>query len=223
MVTSRPSLYEVRIGHSRRAPVENAFRYRSYMWLFDLDRPPRLGPLRMLLGRFRGVDHVDVRAELRSAGIEAARIVVLTNLRSLGYVFNPISVYWCYGADGRLVAHVAEVHNTYGGRHAYVLPGDGSQEHSVSKAMYVSPFYPVDGSYRISVSEPGPTLSVVVTLERPGDEPFRASLSGRRTPATMGHLLRQAVRYPMAPLRGRLLIQYQGLRLWRKGLEVQPR
>ncbi|MDA8046759.1 MAG: DUF1365 domain-containing protein [Actinomycetota bacterium] len=216
-------LYEVTIGHVRRAPVTHTFGYRSYMWLFDPDRPPRPGRLLGALAGYRGDDHLDIRSELTAAGIEADRMLVLTNLRVLGYVFNPISVYWCYDRARRLVAHVAEVHNTYGGRHAYVLPANGYKEHSVSKAMYVSPFYPVDGSYRIAVSDPGPTISVSVALERPGDQPFRARLSGRRVPSSAAHLVRQAFRYPAAPLRGRLLIQYQGLRLWRRGVEVHPR
>lgn len=215
----KPCLYEVAIRHSRVAPVRNAFRYRSYMWLFDLDRPPR---------RFRPRDHMDVRAELRRHGIEPHRIVVLTNIRVLGYLFNPISVYWCYDPAGSLVAHVAEVHNTYGDRLAYVMPvmpvdADHSDGAVVTKAMYVSPFYPVDGRYHIRISEPRDRVTVSVTLERPGDEPFTAGLTGRRVEATVPHLIRALVRYPAAPLRGRALIQYQGLRLWWKGLEVQPR
>jgi DUF1365 family protein len=228
--TVAPSIYRVSISHRRSGPVTNSFRYRSYMWLFDVDQPPRLpAPLRAL-ARYRPGDHVDVRATLRSAGIEAERIFVLTNLRVAGYVFNPISVYWCYSPTGRLLAHVAEVHNTYGGRHAYVLPVDDRPipgrppvTHTAAKELYVSPFYPVDGSYRIRVSDPNEALSVSVTLDRPGGDPFRATLTGRRLPATTLNLLRSAARYPAAPLLGRGLIQYQGVKLWRRGLEVQPR
>lgn len=221
MNATLPCLYRVSIRHSRRAPVPNAFRYGSYMWMFDLDRPPR---------GYRREDHLDIRAELLAAGVDAERILSLANVRTLGYVFNPITVYWCYDRDGRLAAHVAEVHNTYGSRHAYVLPAGGGgeaagggEEAEVAKEMYVSPFYPVDGSYRIRIGEPGPTLSVSVTLERPGDQPFRAGLAGRRLEATVANRLRCSIRYPAAPLRGRALIQFQGLRLWRRGLEVQPR
>jgi DUF1365 family protein len=220
---TEPALYEVSIGHRRVAPVEHSFRYRSYMWAFDVDRPPRLPPWARPLAAWRATDHVDVRSELAAQGIEANRIVVLTNLRVLGYVFNPITVYWCYDAAGELVAHAAEVHNTYGGRHAYVLPRDAQGEHLVSKAMYVSPFYAVDGCYRIRISEPTDTVSVSVVLERAGQEPFRALLTGRRVPASARNLARNVIRFPAAPLRGRALIQLQGLRLWRRGLEVQQR
>ena len=90
-----PCLYEVTVSHARTSPVCHAFRHASYMWLFDLDDPPRLPPGLRALARYSDVDHLDVRAQLRSAGIDATRIIVLTNLRVLGYVFNPITVYWC--------------------------------------------------------------------------------------------------------------------------------
>jgi DUF1365 family protein len=222
-----PSLYRVRIGHRREAPVSNRFQNSSYMWHFDIDAPPRLPRFLRPLAQWRpSRDHLDVRSLLTAEGLPSTRVEVLTNLSVLGYVFNPISVYWAYDADDRLVAHVAEVHNTYGGRHAYVMKvddSDGDQERVVSKAMYVSPFYPVDGSYRIRISDPSERVRVSVILERPGGDTFRASMSGRRVTATAAQLLRSFVRFPAAPLRGRVLIQLQGLRLWRRGLEVQPR
>ncbi len=222
----QPALYEVTIGHVRRAPVKNAFRYRSFMWCFDAAHPPRLpGPLR-LLGRYEAADHLDVVSPLRERGVDVARVVVLTNLRLLGYVFNPITVYWCYAPDGRLAASVAEVHNTYGGRVAYeMFPTDESCriDAEVSKRMYVSPFHPVDGSYRIRVSPPGDTVTVSVELDRPGSPPFRAAMAGRRRPATLLNVVLSCVRYPLGPVRVRALIQWQGIRLWLKGLEVQPR
>ena len=107
-----PCLYEVRIVHNRQAPVRNTIRHGSFMWLFDLDDPPRLPALLRPFARYRSTDHVDVRVMLQDSGMDVGRILVLTNLRALGYVFNPISVYWCYDHAGRLITHVAEVHNT---------------------------------------------------------------------------------------------------------------
>jgi uncharacterized protein len=223
-----PCLYEVSIWHSRQTPVHNTFRYGSYMWLFDLDDPPRLPGLLHFLARYRSIDHVDVRALLEESGMDARRILVLTNLRVLGYVFNPISIYWCYDSAGRLIAHVAEVHNTYGARHAYLLPveTDSTVPRSdavVSKAMYVSPFYPVDGVYRIGIGPLTETVQVSVVLERPDDKPFRAGLSGSRREPRVADVVRCLLRYPAGPLRGRALIQLEGLRLWLRHLEVQPR
>lgn len=217
-----PCLYHVDIGHSRRAPVRNDFHYRSYMWLFDVDEPPVRSTLRGLLGRYRTSDHLDVRGLMADRGIEVSKLVVLTNLAVAGYVFNPISIYWGYREDGTLAARAAEVHNTYGSRHCYVLDVDDPAKKAAeaNKEMSVSPFYPADGKYRISISDPGESLAVAVTLERPQELPFRAWMSGRHVPGSSGALLRLAVRYPAAPLRGRALIQWQGLRLWARGVPI---
>ena len=217
-----PWLYEAEVGHSRRSPVRNDFTYRSYMWLFDLSRPPELPRMLQPFARYRERDHLDVKAQLLDEGIEVSRLVVLTNLAVAGYVFNPISVYWAYRADGSLSARVAEVHNTYGQRHCYVLEVDDSSTNvaQVKKEMTVSPFYPVDGSYRIAVSDPGEHLNVSVTLEREGEPAFRAWMSARRIPASGANLARLVVRYPLAPLRTRALIQWQGIKLWTKGVSV---
>lgn len=215
--------YEARVTHSRQAPVANRFRNRTFYWLVDADNPPRLGwPLRWL-GRFCPDDHIDVRKYLAELGRPAERILMLAHARSFGYVFNPISVYWCYSADGVVSAVVAEVHNTYGGRALYLLdPGpDGRAE--VAKQLYVSPFYPVDGQYEITVSEPTARIAVTVTLRRPGDLPFVATLRAERRPANFARLVGASLRYPWTPLRTSVLIRWQGIRLLTKGLKVQPR
>ena len=89
-------------------------------------------------------------------------------------------MFWCYDAAGGQVAALAEVHNTYGEGHTYLLRPDGTGRSEVVKELYVSPFYPVDGHYEIRVSEPGPHLSVTVTLHRDGGATFVASLRGER-------------------------------------------
>jgi DUF1365 family protein len=193
------------------------------MWLVDIDDPPRLPGLLGGLARFRPGDHMDIREELARQGIEAERILMMCNPRSLGYVFNPITVYWCYSRTGGLVANVAEVHNTHGGRHSYVLMPDEHGRAEAKKEMYVSPFYPVDGNYTIRVSEPGEVVDVSVILQRPGAEKFVASMRGRRRKAGAKQLLQAWLRHPGESLRVRALIQWQGVRLWWGGLEVRPR
>jgi DUF1365 family protein len=216
-----PALYRAVIHHHRRAPITNRFRYRTFYWLVDIDATPVLPPPLRPFARFRRSDHLDVRQVLADAGLTATRIVRLAHARSFGYVFNPLSVYWCY-QYGELVAAVAEVHNTYGGRHAYLLPLDRTGAAEVDKALYVSPFYPVDGRYDIRVSPPAERLNVAITLNR-ADQPFTASLTGERVEASLPRLLALTARYPLTPLRTALLIRRQGVRLWAKGLTVQPR
>ncbi len=102
--------------------------------------------------------------------------------RVLGYVFNPITLYWCHDADGVLRHIVAEVHNTYGGRHAYLLPPDAERPAMVTKKLYVSPFNAVDGYY-------------LVRAPLPDDAARRADLAAPRQPA---RVRRDHARYPAA-------------------------
>jgi uncharacterized protein len=235
-MTSRESAttYDTVVTHARQAPIRNRFRYRTRAWLVDLDRVPRLPPGLRWLASFDPKDHLGQPAEslrdnmiallsTHEINVTGGRIVMLANARALGHVFNPISIHWCYDADGTLVAVVAEVHNTYGDRHAYLLrPGrDGRVDQWLDKAMYVSPFNPVDGHYRIAVSEPTHRVSVSVTLERDGQPPFVATLQGTRRPPR--NLVTTAVCTAASSLRVSTLIRWQGVRLFLRGLRVEPR
>ncbi|WP_435106779.1 DUF1365 domain-containing protein [Nocardiopsis synnemataformans] len=167
----------------------------------------------------------DIDALLAGHGVdlEGGRVLMLAHARVLGHVFNPLTVYWCHHRDGRLSRVVAEVHNTYGQRHRYVLDVDGHGRAEADKAMYVSPFNAVDGRYRLSLPEPGERLALTVALHRDGRPPFTASVHGLRRPATTASLLRRALRHPLAPLVDALRIRRQGIGLYLRGLPVQPR
>ena len=163
------ALYRTRITHLRRAPVHHYFEHRGYSWYVDVDELPQLPRWLRPFARFDARDHFwtgagrtthCVNASTRSLpndGIDLAggRITALMQARVLGYVFNPLSLYWCHDADGVLRHIVAEVHNTYGGRHAYLLPPDGDRPAMVRKRLYVSPFNAVDGYYLVRAPEPG--------------------------------------------------------------------
>lgn len=216
-----PVLYAAEVMHSRRTPAANQFRYQASYWLVDFDLLPAPRGIWGSLARFERGDHCDARALLANEGIEADRILMLAMPRTLGYVFNPISVLWCYNADGNCVAVLAEVHNTYGDRHTYVLRPDEKGRSTVDKALYVSPFYPVDGHYDIQVSEPGHTLSVTVTLHRGDDSPFVATLRGEQRAANLVNVLWASLAH--SALRTSFLIRLQAVRLWLRGLKAQPR
>jgi uncharacterized protein len=216
-----PALYEGQVTHRRKSPFVNRFSYRACYWLVDYDRLPQPEGLMRHLTRVQASDHTDVRAVLATRGIDASRVLMLSCGRSLGYVFNPISIFWCFDRRGARTAVVAEVHNTYGERYSYLLEPDAHGSAVVDKAMYVSPFYPVDGRYRLRVGDPGPTVSVAVTLEREGEEGFVATLRAKRLPATSMNVLRSALRWPAA--RTSILIRWQAYRLWLRGLRVVPR
>jgi uncharacterized protein len=219
-------LYECKITHARTAPLRNVFTYRGYQWLVDLDHLPAPS----LLARFDPRDHLgdpdqtikqNVEHFLIKRGLDLTngRIMMLAQARVLGYVFNPLTVYWCHHTDGTLACVVAEVHNTYRERHAYLLHTDERGRAQVPKEFYVSPFYPVEGQYRMSLPEPGDRLTLSVTFGRS----FAASVHGRGVPATARALIGAAVRHPWstAAVSGR--IRWQGIKLYLRGLRVVPR
>jgi uncharacterized protein len=228
------ALYDCEIRHVRTAPLASSFRHRSYQWLVDLDDLPRLPFYLRPLACFLAADHLgdaagtirhNVDAFLAGNGVDLAggRIIMLASARVLGYVFNPLSVYWCHHADGSLACVIAEVHNTYGERHCYLLRTDERGRADVDKAFYVSPFNPVDGRYRMSLPEPGRRLALTVTLHRPGGPPFVASVRGTRREATASQLLRAAVRHPWPTVSTTVRIYAHGIRLWARGLPVVSR
>jgi DUF1365 family protein len=233
-MTSAPAVYRTSIAHARTAPVDNRFRYASHSWLVDLARVPRLPPGLRWLARFDVADHLgdpagsllgNVQAFLAGHGIDlrGGRVLMLANPRSLGHVANPISIHWCFAADGSLAALVAEVHNTYGDRHSYVVrpETDGSVSAGVDKAMYVSPFNPIDGTYRITAALPGTDLSVTVRLDRAGQPPFVATMRGRRL--RWRGLLAMAVTTATTSWQVDTLIRWQGIRLALRGVRIEPR
>jgi DUF1365 family protein len=228
------ALYVCQLRHVRTEPIRNDFTYRTYLWLIDLDRPPRMhGPLRFLAG-FRASDHLgdpalplreNVDRYLAQHGIDlsSGRVLMLTGARVLGHVFNPLSVYWCYGREGDLRCVIAEVHNTYGGMHCYLLTPDELGRASADKQFYVSPFIPIEGTYRMLLPEPDDRLALSIRLDQPGRAPFVASLRGVRRPATPWNVLRTAVRLPLAPQLVSIRIRVQGIKLYLRGLKVIPR
>lgn len=233
VTTPTPAVYRVQVAHGRTERVRHAFTYRHSMWLVDLDEVPRLRRGFGWLARFRACDHLgdphqtwreNVDRYLADHGIDLAggRVLALTNPRSAGYVFNPLSVYWCHDAGGRLAAVVAEVHNTYGQRHCYLLrPGVDGRD-TVEKQFYVSPFFTVDGQYEIRCPEPGEQVDVTVTLHR-GDRPvFTARVAGTRED-TGRSVLGAALRRPLTSYRVMALIRFEGVRLWLRRVPVVPR
>jgi DUF1365 family protein len=226
-------LYDCLVYHARREPLRNSFSYRTYEWLVDLDHLPRpRGPLGLLAG-FPARDHLgdpgrSIRANvdefLRARGVETpGRVLMLAHARVLGYVFNPLTVFWCYRADGGLACVIAEVHNTYRQRHAYLVRTDDQGRAQAGKELYVSPYHPVDGHYRLSLPPPAEKLSLSVILQRPNGHRFVATVRGHGAPATRSALLRAAARYPWSTVTVSARIRWQGIKLYARGLRPEPR
>ena len=227
-------IYDISIRHVRRDPVEHSFEYHSYLWLIDVDSPPVLPHGVRWLANFKATDHLSGypgptlrdrvdRFLTESDRSTPATVLMLANARSAGYVFDPLTVFWCFAADGTVQDVIAEVHNTYGGQHAYLLETDSNGRADTDKAFYVSPFYPVDGRYELVLPVPDDRLAVAITLRRDGERPFTATVTGRqRRGGTVG-VLRAAIRTPLVTWLVAARIRRHGIALYLKGLRPVAR
>ncbi|MDP2259678.1 MAG: DUF1365 domain-containing protein [Caulobacter sp.] len=237
-------LYESETAHRRTGAVTHGFRYRLFQILLDVDRIDEdLRGLRMIrrgrLGLFSYHDRDHgwrddrplrgwVLERLAEADVAATahRIRLLAMPRVLGFVFNPISLFYVEDAAGGLEAVIYEVNSTFGQTHAYVAPasGRGFQRQTANKRLFVSPFYGVDGAYRFDVSPPGGTLDLaIVKTDAEGRPEFTATLNGRRKPLTDGRMLRLFLGFPLMTLQVVVGIHWQAFRLFVKGARLVPR
>ncbi|MGG5260528.1 DUF1365 domain-containing protein [Phycicoccus avicenniae] len=232
-----PALVVGRVHHTRHRPVRHSFTHRHTQWLVDLDAMPRLPRWLRPFATFRGEDHLsgnpgiaalkaNVLRVLERDGVATTphdRVVMLAHARTLGHVFDPMSAFWVLAPDGTLRAVLVEVHNTYGGRHAYVLRPDAGGRAAMDKDFYVSPFNDVEGEYAIRLTMSPGTVGVAIRL-RVHDEPLvTATVTGTPRPATTSAVARTALRHPLMPQRVSGLIRVHGIWLWLRRLPVRPR
>jgi DUF1365 family protein len=237
---SGSALYTGWVMHRRLRPRPHSFRYRVFSLLVDLEDLPRLDSRLKLfawnkfsLFSFHDRDHGDGRplnvwldSLLAGAGIVAdGTRQVLCYPRILGYVFNPLSVWFCRDRAGMLKAIVYEVHNTYDERHFYVLPATGSQNivsHDCSKDFYVSPFLSHDCRYFFRIRPPGEKVAVVIHEKEMGAAMLDASFTGKRRALTDRALLAMLLAYPLMTLKVIAAIHFEAVRLMLKGIRRHP-
>jgi uncharacterized protein len=253
---SASALYEGTVRHRRFAVRAHELNHRLALAYIDLDELPELLGGRLLrrrpgLVRFRRRDYLgepdaplaeSVRETVRAAtgSRPDGPIRLLTQLRSYGHCFNPVSFYYCFDPTGEAVRSVvADVTNTpWGERHAYVLAPDAQAARSpagalntskvlsggaLRKALHVSPFMGMDHRYEWRLTAPGRTLSVHIASHRGGGElAFDATLALRRRELTRASLASATARYPIATVRVLALIYAHGVALKLKGVPLHP-
>lgn len=236
---ARSHLYLSRVSHARVRPVAHRFSYSLFTLLLDLEELPDLARRLKLFAynapgvlSFQDRDHGPhdgtplrpwVEQTLRGAGIDFAlgRVSLLTMPRVFGYVFNPISIYYCEDRTGDLAAILYEVHNTFGGHHTYVASlhnaAEGSNAcHVADKAFHVSPFMALNGRYRFALNRPAERLTLRID-ETEDDAPLMvATLHAVRRPLTDRTLLSALLRFPFVTLKVIAGIHFEALRLWLK-------
>ncbi len=227
------------VWHQRLRPVLHAFRYRSYFLLLPMralrERPDavlarnRWAPL-----SFFDRDHGDgsddalawFEALLTAEGVHDAdgEVWLQAYPRVFGYVFKPVSFWYAHRRDGSLSAVLAEVHNTFGERHAYLLAGPElafGREQSASKVFHVSPFNSVQGDYRFRFMRSAGHIVARVDLDDEQGPLLRTSLAGECEALTPRSMRRALLGMPLMTLGVIVRIHWQALQLWRKRLPVQ--
>jgi DUF1365 family protein len=244
MKASASALYTGEVMHRRLRPRQHRLRYRIFYLLLDLDEIDQLARSLRLFSHNRfnlfsvsDRDHGNgskaslreqVQRHLRNAGVEAGGpIRLLTMPRILGYVFNPLSIYFCHRKDGSLAAILYEVSNTFGQRHNYLVPvaagSNGVIRQQSRKSLYVSPFMITNMTYFFAVVPPGESLAVSVTGHDVEGPLIVAKLIAVRRALTDASLARAFLLYPLLTLKVITAIHCEALLLWLKGVRPQHR
>ncbi|WP_193181398.1 DUF1365 domain-containing protein [Nisaea sediminum] len=240
-------LYRGAVMHARLLPFRHRFVYRVFSMLVDLDELDGLsGELRFFSrNRFNLFSYFDrdhgsrdgtpvadwVHDQLQAAGLELdeGRITTHCFPRILGFVFNPLTIYFCHRRDGRLLAVLYEVKNTFGQQHCYLIPVEDGHEpgnailQSCDKGFYVSPFIGMQSTYRFRLKDPGEKLSILIRQETPAGETLVATHTGRREELSDGTILRMAALYPLLTVKVVAGIHWEALKLWIKGAVFHER
>ena len=237
------ALYVGTLRHRRFQPVPHEFMYPLFMSFLDIDRIPEL----MKISPFAGYDRWNwtsfnnrdyfgnvrmplrdrLRADAEANGVELpeGKIFLLTHLRYFGYVFNPVSFFYCYDRNDSLLTVLAAVNNTFGETHNYWLKSplqalENSWSYEVTKAFHVSTFLGMNCHYRFTFSDPA--ASIVVQTNVAGEDGllFDSSLKLQRETWSRANLHRVLLRYPFMTLRVIAGIHWQAARLYFKNVPV---
>jgi DUF1365 family protein len=233
-------LYECSVMHHRLAPKVHHFQHDIFMFYLDLDELDAAAKRIFLFSRnrrnlysFRDTDHEPAGtsplkerlvAYVRQHGIDigqGGRVMLLTLPRVLGYVFNPVSIYYCFDAEGRPVCSVAEVGNTFREMKLYLLgreelAANDAFNKIVPKHFYVSPFSRLDLSFDFKLKIPGEKLDIKIDDRDGGEKVLLSTLTGRRAELNNRNLCWFTCKYPLVTLKVIFLIHWHALRLWLK-------
>lgn len=243
-------VYRSQVMHQRLFDTAYRFRYRVFSMLLDIDQLDAAHSASAIFSRnrfnllgFYDRDHLpDGERDLRTwaervladGGIDGdiirsgLRIRLLCFPRVLGVVFNPLSLWFCESADGAPVAVIAEVRNTFGERHCYLLkPGHGEDRSagdsdwplrdSHAKDFHVSPFIGMQARYAFRLSRPDDRLRVVIREYQNDRLMLVATQTGRRRAFTTSVLLRELLRVPFQTLKVLAAIHWHALKIWSRG------
>ena len=223
-------LYECTIMHDRQSPKRYRFAHKIFMFYLDLDEISSISSTSFLFGynrhriyEFRGQDHImngfssikeNIRAYLKTRGVEQKvhRIQLLTNVRTFGYIFNPVSFYFCFDQSGQPVCVVSEIGNTFGElKYFYLGPekkNTGAFNDRQVKYYYISPFTDLDNQLDLNIQVPDERLNITIDTLKNGEKFFWSSMTGPRKPMRSATLWWYTLKYPLVTLKVIFLIHW---------------
>ncbi len=236
------SLYHCLVMHHRFSPKVHKFHYRTFMWCFDLDELDELHQKSWFFSRnrfnlfsFWDKDHLlksgekevskiktetEVKAYLKINNIDLGegKIYLITNLRTLGYLFNPVSFYYCFNEQNEPVAAIAEVGNTYYEMKTFMLGHfeNDAFELRTKKHFYVSPFTKLDDEFDFKLKLPSNKLNIKIDDYREGEKFFISTLTGEQKALNNWSIIGAFIRFPFHTLQVIVLIHWQAFKLWVK-------
>ena len=236
-------IYKGSVTHRRFKPIKHYFSYRTFSILFDLDELKSLQKKISLfsynkfnLFSFYNKDHGDRSGDNLSAWVKKnlkknnlnfniSKIKLLCFPRIFGYVFNPLSIFYCYD-NTNLKVVLYEVKNTFNEQHTYIFPVDQNSKlisQHCDKKFYVSPFIEMETDYNFRLTEPGERLKVYIKQTDKTDKILIACQTGKRQTMSTKQLLINFFFHPMMTLKIILAIHFEALRLWKKGAIFKKR
>ena len=208
-------IYKGIVTHRRFKPKRHFFSYKTFSIFFDLDE---LGDLQKKISIF-SFNKFNIK-------FEVSKIKLLCFPRIFGYVFNPLSIFYCYNKKSELRAILYEVKNTFNEQHTYIFQVKNNSKiitQSCNKKFYVSPFMEMETSYNFRLSEPKETLSVFIKQKDIDGMLLSACQIGKKEQISTKRLLINFLKHPMMTIKIIMAIHFEALRLWRKGVKLVRR
>ena len=233
-------IYNGNVIHKRFKPKEHFFKYKVFSLLIDLSELNELNDKlkffslnKFNLISFYEKDHGErdgtsllnwVKLNLSNNNIntENIKIKLLCYPRILGYVFNPLSIFFIYDKNGNLISILYEVKNTFGEQHTYIFKVKDENkliQNNCSKKFHVSPFIEMDCNYFFRILNPGENLSVVIDQYDQEGKILFASQDGKRTDLTSNNLIHSYLKHPLMTFKIISAIHFEAFKLWIKGIK----
>ena len=234
------SIYNGTVIHKRFKPKIHYFKYKVFSLLLDLSELEQLSKKIKFFSHnkfniisFYEKDHGNrdgsslvswVKKNLKDNNInsEKVKIKLLCYPRILGYVFNPLSVFFIYSENEKLISILYEVKNTFGEQHTYIFKVDSDQnlyQHNCSKKFHVSPFIEMNCKYFFRLLKPGEKISVIIDQYQTNEKILYASQDGQRVDFNTKELIKSYLKHPFMTFKIISAIHFEAFKLWIKGIK----